>query len=285
MRRETPTAPLRTMLPQGYVMTHAETEEAIVEAIQQLQSAGLAELALVTIHLRYHTTEKNGRVNHRAGELAEQGVAYLLQSLRPLVRKTDHVFQHGHSMHIILLAANLQGVEIVEERLWEALLWRIHSMSEQELPRPASVRIGHSALPRPQATPAELFSAAQATSRHFGERIQRTCQRNVRASLVEDDASSNEEEEIPLLAKRLGIPYLPILPSSPPQRVRQAISASLAQELRCYPVGRERNILTVAMLNPQDQQALERLRRETGLLIFPVLTHPEVLESALKHLG
>jgi hypothetical protein len=65
----------------------------------------------------------------------------------------------------------------------------------------------------------------------------------------------------------------------------QVVSARLAQELRCYPVGRERNMLTVAMLNPQDHQTLERLRQETGLLIFPVLTHPEALESALKQLG
>ena len=59
-------------------------------------------------------------------------------------------------------------------------------------------------------------------------------------------------------------------------------SAHLARELHCYPLGRERNTLTVAMLNPQDHQAIERLRQETGLRIFPVLTHPEALETALR---
>jgi len=40
----------------------------------------------------------------------------------------------------------------------------------------------------------------------------------------------------------------------------------------------------VAMLNPQDHAVLERLQRETGFTIFPVLTNPEVLQTALEQL-
>ena len=285
MRRETATALATTVLPQGYAFTHVETETAITETIQQLHRAGQAEIALVTIHLRYKTAEKNGQVNHYVDAPTGQGAIYLLQNLRPLVRKTDHVFLHDRSMYFMLLAANLQGAEIVEERLWEALLWRVHSMSEQELPRPTSVSIGHSAFPVPQDSPEDLLSAAQTTSRHFGERVQRTCQRDAHAGYERDGARPEEQGELPLLARKLGIPYLTFLPSRPPRRALQVVSTRLAQELRCYPVGRERNMLTVAMLNPQDNQALERLRQETGLFIFPVLTHPEALDSALKQLG
>ncbi len=283
MRRETATAPATAVLPQGYLFTRVEAETAITETIQALHSAGQTEIALVAIHLRYKIAEKNGPAKNLADELAEKGTLYLLQSLRVLVRKTDHVFLCGQSMYFVLLAANLQGAEIVEERLWEALLWRVHSMSEQELPRPGSVSIGHGALHMSQS-PDELLSAAHATSRHFGERARRTLQRSARAAREEHGAQPDEVEELPLLAKKLGIPYLTFLPSRPPRRVLQVVSARLAQELRCYPVGRERNMLTVAMLNPQDHQTLERLRQETGLLIFPVLTHPQALDSALKQL-
>lgn len=285
MRRETATAPATTVLPQGYFFTHVETETAITEAIQQAYDASYTEIALVAIHLRYKAAEKSGPVKNYASELAEQGTAYLLQNLRPLVRKTDCVFLHERSMYFVLCAANLQGAEIVEERLWEALLWHVHSMSEQELSRPECVSIGHGAFPMPQTSPEALLSAAHATSRHFGERVRRACTRSTRSARAEGCAQPEGEEELPLLAKKLGIPYLTFLPARPPRRVRQVVSARLARELRCYPVGRERNMLTVAMLNPQDHLALERLRQETGLLIFPVLTHPEALDSALEQLG
>lgn len=285
MHSEIATAPAMATPAQGSTFTRVETEAAVTETIQQLHDAGYPEVALVAIHLRYKVAEKNGQGKLHADERAAQGVVYLLQSLRRLVRKTDCVFLHEHSMYFVLLAANLQGAEIVEERLWEALLWRIHSMSEQDLPRPESVSIGHSAFPIPQNTPEELLSAAHATSRHFGARPRPALQRTVRSEHVEDGARAGHDEELPLLARKLGIPYLTFLPSRPPRRVLQVVSAGLARELRCYPVGRERNMLTVAMLNPQDHQALERLHQETGLLIFPVLTHPEALESALKQLG
>jgi len=100
----------------------------------------------------------------------------------------------------------------------------------------------------------------------------------------EEPVPSGDRDELPLLARKLGIPYLSLLPGKLPQRVLHTLSARLARELRCYPIGRERNMLTVAMLNPQDHTILERLHQETGLHIFPVLTHPEALERALKQL-
>jgi hypothetical protein len=92
------------------------------------------------------------------------------------------------------------------------------------------------------------------------------------------------DEELPALARKLGIPYLSLLPRKLPERVQQLVDPKLAQELGCYPLGRERNILTVAMLNPKDRLALERLHQETGMDIFPILVHPQELQTALKQL-
>ena len=41
-------------------------------------------------------------------------------------------------------------------------------------------------------------------------------------------------------------------------------------------------MLTVAMESPLDHRALDRLTQETGLRIFPVLTHPHALAAALE---
>jgi hypothetical protein len=84
-----------------------------------------------------------------------------------------------------------------------------------------------------------------------------------------------------MLAQKLGIPYLTLLPSTFPQRLQHLVNPTLARELQCFPLGRQRNRLTVAMLNPADHSALERLKRETGLHIFPVLAPPQALQVAL----
>ena len=92
------------------------------------------------------------------------------------------------------------------------------------------------------------------------------------------------DQELPVLARKLGIPYLTLLPRNLPQSLQHLVNPKLAHELRCYPLGRERDMLTVAMLNPVDHSALDRLKQETGLHIFPVLTHPQALQVALEQL-
>jgi len=286
MRNETATVAARATLAPEYTYTIVEAQEEIIEAIGQLRAAGSMQLALVTISLAYNPEEKAGQAKISPGKRASQGTAYLLQSMRVLVRKTDRVFLHGHTMYFVLVGANLQGALIVEERLWEALLWRVHNMSEQGVLSPVRLEIGHGALSDSHASPAELLRAAGEISKRFGGRADRPGARGAeRGTREEEPTSEGEKEELPLLARKLGIPYLTLLPRKLPRRVQQVVNTRLAQELRCYPIGRERNMLTVAMLNPQDHKALERLRQETGLCIFPVLTHPEVLERALKQLS
>ena len=213
------------------------------------------------------------------------GVPILLNSLRTLVRKTDVVFLHHNRFYFLLLGANVQGGQIVQSRLWDALLWRIHNTSEGETMRPQYVTIGHSAYPSPSTSIHTFIADAHDVSQDttiLSERAPRKSgtrlTRNAKALLNE------AEEGFPALARKLGVPYLSLLPRKPLQRVQQLVNPKLAQELRCYPVGRERNVLTVAMLNPQDATALERLQQETGLLIFPVLTHPQELQTALEQL-
>ncbi len=95
---------------------------------------------------------------------------------------------------------------------------------------------------------------------------------------------TEDDTELPTLARKLGIPYLTLLPHKMPAGVQRLVNPSLAQELRCFPIGRERNTLTVAMQDPQDNAALDRLHQETGLCIFPVLAHPQALQHALEQL-
>jgi hypothetical protein len=226
----------------------------------------------------------------------EQVIHYLLDSLRPRVRKTDRVFLLEHSVYFLLPEADLQGGQIVQTRLWEALLWHINNITHTQPLSPIStctVTIGHSAHPGPCNTIDELLKVAAEAVLRFDQQAK---QRKVRAVAevgnktplpVQHIGFTDEEtvdEELPALARKLGIPYLTLLPSKLPADVRQLVNPKLAQELQCFPLGRERNMLTVAMINPQDRSALDRLHQETGLNIFPVLTHPQALQAALERL-
>ncbi len=85
-------------------------------------------------------------------------------------------------------------------------------------------------------------------------------------------------------ALALGVPYVE-LPSRVSSACRRAVAPALARELRVVPIGRTRGTLTVAMGDPADSAAVQRLGVETGLSIFPVLASPDALDRALSQLA
>lgn len=84
-------------------------------------------------------------------------------------------------------------------------------------------------------------------------------------------------------AHALGVPFVQ-LPSRLPANCRNTIAPELARELNAVPIGRSRSMLTVAMHDPSDANAVLRLRSATGLTIFPVLAASDELERALRQI-
>lgn len=320
----------RSQIEQSYGYEIVEVIDPVAAAIQDITSTYVEQIALVAITLRFDNARSGGghglvKTNasaskqlrdESAGEIApfaellsgQQVTRYLLDNLRPLVRKTDRVFLQERTLYFLLPGANLQGGQIVQNRLWEALLWHINNITHAEateqrsLVSTSTITIGHSAYPLPCIDIDEFIRAANdvvlcfdqqpkrsegskrrkgSSDIEVGEKHHKHPRPGQQTSLLELE---NVDEELPVLARKLGIPYLSLLPSKLPADIKQLVDPKLAHELHCYPLGRERNMLTVAMLNPQDRSALDRLHRETGLHIFPVLTHPQALLTALEQL-
>lgn len=80
--------------------------------------------------------------------------------------------------------------------------------------------------------------------------------------------------------RALRVPFMQI-PSRLPTRLKQLVPYTLARELRCAPVGRDHNRLTVAMADPDDTRAIYHLREVTGMTIFPVSCELSALETLL----
>jgi hypothetical protein len=271
-------APLIHGLTTGPSKIH--TMQDIVSIAEHVLSIGIEQIAIVTVHLSYERTDT---INAHQKELASKTTQYLMNDLRALVRKTDSVLLLGHNLYFLLHGANKQGGHIVQERLWEALLWRVHNLSEQDMEPPHSMAIGYSAFPLRTKTLCECITSAEEAMFLFDTQSENELRKHAEVAL--DQQTKDElEQELPVLARKLGIPYLPLLPRKLPQSLQHIVNSKLAHELHCYPLGRERNMLTVAVLNPVDHSALDRLKQETGLHIFPVLTHPQALQVALEQL-
>jgi len=277
-------ASLRVMDP---TTMHSSAYEVIempdhLAAIAQNITTQVQQVALVTITLSFAPEGKAGNA-HLAFNDPDACALSLLQGIRPFVRKTDKVCLFDYTLYFFLRGANLQGGQIVQNRLWDALLWRIHNSPEGDIARLRAIVSGYSAYPAPYKTIEEFIEGACDPGLHANF----SAEKPVRKAITRQACTAQRpiaDGDLPALARKLGIPYLSLLPRKPPQRVQQLVNPRLAQELHCYPLGRERNMLTVAMLDPQNQLTLARLHQETGLDIFPVLTHPQELQTALEQL-
>lgn len=247
-----------------------DTLEPIVSRMDALK-AQYTQVALVTIALRF---EQDGKIYAGRAAPADQSAQHYLENLRSLVRKTDSVFLLRHTFYFLLPGANLNGGAIVQERLWEALLWRVHNTLDGDFLRPRSMMVGHAACEVHCNNFTQCIDAASEVQLSF-ELLPEKVARKVITTTTKDT-------ELSLLARKLGVPYVPLLPRKLPARIQRLVNPTLAQELHCFPIGRDRDILTVAMSNPQDHSALERLRVETGMNIFPVLANSRELQTALE---
>jgi hypothetical protein len=276
--KEATSCPIREQTIQTTAYEVAAAVQTIADMIQLITTTSTEQIALVTITLHF---EHEGKATSTRLAQVARSTTYFLENLRTLVRRTDVVFLLDHTFYFLLLGASAEGGSIVQTRLWEALLWRVHNIDDREILRPRSMVIGHSAYPAPSEEIDECIAAASEACQRFDTYPERLVRK---ATYRQAKSQQPSEEELPVLAKKLGIPYLSLLPRRLPQQVQQLVNPKLAQELHCYPLGRERGTLTVAMSNPQDRAVLDRLRQETGLHIFPVLAHPRELQHALEQL-
>jgi hypothetical protein len=253
----------------GYQTVKYSQDMATVirQAVAQ-HPAHFSQFALVTIEFHFTAMNNPARVfpvTH------ERSTRYLLNAMRPHTRQNDLVWLKDTTCYFLLADANLEGGDKVQHRLWKALVGSIQIMQEHIIALPCAMTIGHSAYPEPSHTIEQCLNDALMScemQQHDSER----------------QTDSLPEMDLSMLARQLGVPYLPFLPRTFPNKVKRLVRPELAQELHCFPLGCAHKTLTVAMSNPQDNQILDRLQKETGMRIFPVLIHPDELQNALEHI-
>src|SRR5579859_2628513 len=94
-----------------YAYETIKTIDTIAARTQHIVATRVNQLALVTIALFF---EKDTKINSHNPLYSDPSACtrYLMNSLRPLVRKTDAVFLLGDTLHFLLPGANHQGGQV-----------------------------------------------------------------------------------------------------------------------------------------------------------------------------
>lgn len=91
---------------------------------------------------------------------------------------------------------------------------------------------------------------------------------------------ASENDLLPYMSESLGLPAIRLREGLIDPNIVQIIPPAIAHEYQCLALFKVRNELTVAMVEPQNLEAIDHLRRITKLSIRPVV----VLQSAIQRL-
>ncbi len=80
----------------------------------------------------------------------------------------------------------------------------------------------------------------------------------------------------------LGMPFVDLSKETIPMELLQIVPESIAKKYQIVAFERDGQNLKVAMLNPEDIQIIDFIRKKTGLKIIPCFTTDESIEAALK---
>jgi type IV pilus assembly protein PilB len=127
--------------------------------------------------------------------------------------------------------------------------------------------------------PEELEEALnlQHTEKYRGKRI---------GEILVELGYVKEEELYSALATQLGYPYIKISNCKIDSDVLNMVPKKMAENLNVMPIDKIGYILTLAMLNPLEEEAIEKIEKITGLKVkIFVTTLSELKEAQLVNYG
>jgi Type II secretion system (T2SS), protein E, N-terminal domain len=211
----------------------------------------------------------------------------LLVNIKRTIRATDQVLIHeGTGAAIIFPDVDQEGAYNIVERVYHSINLLQAETVIPPLKRETDILLGMGSYPKPGSTFEDLLYHTGLTARHLTLRPAVTPQlrpvksNNLAEEILLGHRQDNNDSTLLNQARTTGIPFMQ-LPRELPQRLKQLIPYNLALELRCAPVGRDHNRLTVAMADPTNAGTIKRLHTATGLSIFPVSCDVAALDMLL----
>ena len=216
----------------------------------------------------------------------------MLMNVRRVIRASDPILVHaGIGAIIIFPDVDQRGMYGIAERVYQSINLLQAETVIPPLQRITDILIGTGSYPEPARSPEELLYYSGLIVRKLMLRPALGTQLRSTKSLASTapaqsippikDPSQENSNQGPSQDNH-GIPFMQ-LPSQLPKRLKHLIPHPLALELRCAPVGRDHGRLTIAMADPTNTNALDRLKEITGLTIFAVSCEEEALNTLLAN--
>ena len=222
--------------------------------------------------------------HHVPASLLEQ----ILINVRRTIRSSDRILVHkGASIAIILPDVDQEGSQKLLERVYHSINLLQPETVIPPLKRETNIALAIGSYPEPGVSLEELlYQTGFIASRIMLRPAVITQLHGTRPIGVAEvnlyDCNQDEENDSLVAALNSGIPFMQ-LPARISSRLKHLIPYTLACELRCAPVGRDHNRLTVAMAFPTDIQAIDRLHSTTSMTIYPVACEAKALDDLLEH--
>jgi hypothetical protein len=213
-------------------------------------------------------------------------LAQVIHPVRRALRASDLalVDESGSGAALLFPQVDRVGIACIAERILHSINLLQAETVVPPLRHQTEIVLGVSSYPALAASPEELLVQASQVCERVVFRpavLPESARREARAARVRGTTRRGvAQEERMRVVQPQAVPFMQI-PSRLPTRLKQLVPYALALELRCAPVGRDHNRLTVAMANPADTRAICQLREVTGMTIFPVSCELSALETLL----
>jgi len=197
------------------------------------------------------------------------------------------VIHPGANIAMVLPDVDQEGAQTLLERVYYSINILQPETVIPPLKRETDISLGIGSYPKPCASLEEMLYHTGFIAYKIILRPAVTTQLHGARSIGLSEGIllnrlQDEEDDSLVAARSNGIPYMQ-LPKRLPPRLKQLIPYDLALELRCAPVGRDHNRLTVAMAHPTDIQTIDLLHEKTDMTIFPVACKTKALDDLLAY--
>lgn len=215
----------------------------------------------------------------------------VLANVRRTIRASDQILLYnGAGAAIIFPDVDQEGAYNILERTYHGINLLQPETVIPPLKLETDILLGIGSYPKPGSSLEDLLYHTSTIARRltlrpaFSIQFDYTKVASTRKQVLpahHDDTGNHDHiESIP--ARQNSVPFMQ-LPKTIPNRLKSLIPYRIALQLRCAPVGRDHNRLTVAMADPTDTFALDELRATTGMTIFPVSCEVAELEALLAN--
>jgi Type II secretion system (T2SS), protein E, N-terminal domain len=251
-------------------------------------------LSVLLVHIsqleHIHIATKSAAVYKRPRYHAPASfLGQVLANVRRTIRTSDSILIHnGTGAAIIFPDVDREGGHNILERVYHSINLLQSETVIPPLKRETDILIGLGSYPKPGSSLESLLYHTGLVARRLRFRPAVTpLTWSIKSSGATEEITHGrpqDDDEQALLnqARSSGIPFMQ-LPVELPARLKQLIPYQLALEIRCAPVGRDHNRLTVAMANPTNRNAVRHLKETTGMIIFPVSCELAALDALLAN--